>query len=103
MKCDAFTSKGLLIKTSIDASGRWFVVWKSDASVYVRTRKEVLKFVDWPIKTPTGDSLRAWLDQLDAIDRERKGEPALVGDANVEGSFDPLAHDVDNENTRTVI
>jgi hypothetical protein len=26
-----------------------------------------------------------------------------VGDANVEGSFDPLAHDVDNENTRTVI
>jgi hypothetical protein len=43
------------------------------------------------------------LDQLDAIDRERKGEPALVGDANVEGSFDPLAHDVDNENTRTVI
>ena len=91
MKRDAFASKGLRVETSIDASGRWF------------TRKQVLKFAGWPIKTPTGDSLRAWLDQLDAIDRERKGEPALVGDANVEGSFDPLAHDVDNENTRTVI
>jgi hypothetical protein len=103
MKRDAFVSKGLRIETSIDASGRWFTCWKPDVSVYCRTRKDLLKFASWPIKTPTGDSLRAWLDQLDAIDRERKGEPVLVGDANVEGSFDPLAHDVDNENTRTVI
>ena len=79
------------------------MVWKPHASLYVRTRKEVLKFASWPIKTPTGDALRAWLDQMEAIDKERKGGPAIVGDASVEGSFDPLAHDVDNENTRTVI
>jgi hypothetical protein len=74
MKRDAFIAKGLRIETSIDASGRWFTCWKPDVSVYCRTRKDLLK-----------------------------GELALVGDANVEGSFDPLAHDVDNENTRTVI
>ena len=103
-KRDAFATKTLRIETSIDASGRWYVVWKPNVSVYCRTRKEVLKFASWPTKTPTGDSLRAWLDQMEAIDQERKAPTAEpVGDANVEGSWDPQAHDIDNTNTRVII
>ena len=103
-KRDAFVAGGLRIETSRDWNGRWFVVWKPNVSIYCRTRKEVLKFASWPTKTPTGDSLRTWLDQMEAIDKERKAPTAEpVGDANVEGSFDPLAHDIDNTNTRVII
>lgn len=103
MKRDAFQAQGLRIETARDWDGRWFVCWKPHVSVYCRSRKEVLKFASWPIKTPTGDALRGWLDSVDAIDAERKVTVTPVGDANVEGSFDPLAHDPDNENTKMVI
>ena len=102
-KRDAFVAKGLRIETWRDFDGRAFVCWKPDVSIYCRTRKEVLRFAAWPSKTPTGDALRAQLDSWEAMDRERKGVVAEpVGDANVEGSFDPLAHDVDNDNTRMI-
>ena len=103
MKRDAFVAKGLRIETWREFDGRVYICWKPDVSIYCRTRKEVLKFAAWPVKTPTGDALRAQLDSWEAMDAERKGkvtEP--VGDANVEGSFDPLAHDVDNDNTRMI-
>jgi hypothetical protein len=29
-------------------------------------RKAVLKAVRWPVKTTTGDALRAWLDEISA-------------------------------------
>jgi len=106
-KRDAFTAGGLRIETWYDGE-RHFICWKPDVSVYRRTRKEVLQFAAWPIKTPTGDSLRAWLTSLDAMDAERKAPVVQhVGDANVEGSFDPLAHGLDESDpqfqTRTVI
>jgi len=95
-KRDAFVAGGLRIETSRDWDGRWFVCWKPNVSIYCRTRKEVLKFASWPVKTPTGDSLRSWLTSLEEMDAERKSAPAEpVGDANVEGSFDPLAHEED--------
>ncbi len=91
MKRDAFAAKGLRIETSVDWTSRWYVVWKPDVSVYCRTRKEVLKFASWPIKTPTGDSLRAWLDQLEAIDQERVSKKAqpLTGWPLMEGKGAP--------------
>jgi len=93
-KRDAFVANGIRIETARDWTSRWFVCWKPNVSIYCRTRKEVLKFAAWPTKTPTGDALRAWLDSLEAMDAERKGVTAEpVGDANVEGSFDPLAHE----------
>ena len=102
-KRDAFVAKGLRIETWLSFDGRVYTCWKPDVSIYCRTRKEVLKFAAWPVKTPTGDSLRATLDQWEALDREKREKVAEpVGDANVEGSFDPLAHDVDNENTRMI-
>jgi len=96
MKRDAFAAKGLRIETSVDWTSRWYVVWKPDVSVYCRTRKEVLKFASWPIKTPTGDSLRAWLDQLEAIDQERVSKKAqpLTGGPLMEGKAPNLSQEL---------
>jgi hypothetical protein len=69
-KRDAFTAGGLRIETWFDGE-RHFICWKPDVSVYRRTRKEVLKFAAWPAKTPTGDSLRAWLTSLEDMDEKR--------------------------------
>jgi hypothetical protein len=96
MKRDAFAAKGLRIETSVDWTSRWYVVWKPDVSVYCRTRKEVLKFASWPTKTPTGDSLRAWLDQMEAIDQERVSKKAqpLTGGPLMEGKAPNLSQEV---------
>ena len=96
MKRDAFAAKGLRIETSVDWTSRWYVVWKPDVSIYCRTRKEVLKFASWPIKTPTGDSLRAWLDQLEAIDQERVSKKAqpLTGGPLMEGKAPNLSQEL---------
>jgi hypothetical protein len=102
-KRDAFVAKGLRIETWRSFDGRVYTCWKPDVSLYCTTRKEVLKFAAWPAKTPTGDALRAQLNSWEQQDLERAGKVAEpVGDANVEGSFDPLAHDVDNDNTRMI-
>jgi len=103
MKRESFTAGGIRIETWTDYNGRHFTAWKPHVSVYCQTRKDLLRFAAWPTKTPTGDSLRSWLDSLQAADEARHGpvsEP--LGDANVEGSFDPLAHDVDNDNTKMI-
>lgn len=85
MKRDAFVAKGLRIETWRDFGGRCYVCWRPDISILCRTRKEVLKFAAWPVKTPTGDSLRAALDQWEAIDQEKRAvEP--IGDANLTSS-----------------
>jgi len=71
VKRDAFVANGIRIETARDWTSRWFVCWKPNVSIYCRTRKEVLKFAAWPVKTPTGDSLRSWLDGLEQMDAER--------------------------------
>lgn len=105
MKREVFEAGGLRIETARDWNGRWFVCWKPNVSVLCRGRRSVLQFAAWPVKTPTGDRLREWLSEVEARDAARKEQAVekSVGDAHVEGSFDPLAHDVDNANTRTVI
>lgn len=102
-KRDAFVAKGLRIESWRDFDGRVYCCWKPNVSIYCRTRKEVIRFAAWPMKTPTGDALRAQLDSWETMDREKKGAiEAPVPHTSVEGSFDPLAHDVDNENTRMI-
>ena len=81
MKRDAFVAGGLRIETSIDATGRYFICWRPDVSVYCRTRQEVLRFYRWPVKTPTGDSLRSWLDGLGVEDADvAEASPGEVED-----------------------
>ena len=95
MKRDAFNAAGgLRIETSRDWNGRWFTCWKPNVSIYCRTRRDVLKFASWPIKTPTGDSLRAWLDQLASIDaaKQKPSPKEGLSDELLATGFGPEAH-----------
>ena len=73
--------------------------------MFFTDQKELRRFLQLPIKTPSRDALNSWLASLDEMDKE-KAAPQMVGDANVDGSFDPLAHldeSDPNYQTRTVI
>ena len=44
-----------------------FLIYTPGCSQIALTRKQVLKAARWPAKTPTGDALRQWLDEIEAI------------------------------------
>jgi len=112
MKRETFEAKGLRVETWRDYNGRHFICWKPLTSVYISGRKELLRFIAWPPKTPTGDSLRSWLDSLQATDAEREArshdpqaELPSTGDLLATG-FGPECHlDEGDPNfqTKTVI
>ena len=59
-----------------------FLIYTPGCSQIALTRKQVLKAARWPAKTETGDRLRAWLDEIEAIafssaseQASDKGEP----------------------------
>jgi hypothetical protein len=96
------------VETGRDYNGRYFIAYSSGASVFVRDVKELRRFLSIAKGLPMRESLDSWLSGLADMDAKRKGDvPAPVGDANVEGSFDPLAHGLDESdpqfNTKTVI
>jgi hypothetical protein len=89
-------SQHQVIETYRDWSGRVYIAYSGGASVFIRDRKELVRFLKIPKSIPMRASLDSWLDSLAAADAERKGATAEpVGDANVPGSFDPLAHEED--------
>jgi len=97
-------SQRQFIETGRDWSGRFFIAYSSGASVFIRDIRELRKFLKIPKSIPMRASLDSWLESLADMDAQRKEKVAEpVGDANVEGSFDPLAHDVDNSNTKMII
>jgi hypothetical protein len=104
LKREGFETRGLRIETSRDCNGRFYLAYRPHVSQFFRDRKALTRWLGYPTQTPTRASLMSWLDSLEAADAQRKGAPeeAPVGDANVEGSFDPLAHDVDNSNTKMI-
>ena len=83
------------IETGLDWNGRYFVAYSSGASVFIRDRKELVRWLKVPKSIPTRASLESWLDSLDAYDATKKEAKAPVPHAQVEGSFDPLAHEED--------
>ena len=60
-------------------------------------RKALLTHIKWPVKTPTGDELREWLDELEAE------EPAPVAELDLvrlqKEGFGPEAHSDDQDPT----
>jgi hypothetical protein len=104
MKRDSLhLSPTMSIETGLDWNGRYYIAYSSGASIYIRGAAELRRFLKIPKGIPMRESLESWLASLADQDAKRKGAvEAPVGDANVEGSFDPLAHDVDNDNTRMV-
>ena len=90
------------VETSRDFNGRFFVAYSSGASVFVRDPKELRRFLNITKAIPMRQALDSWLaslaDQDAAKDAPVQEHP---GDANVEGSFDPLAHQDDDPTAQT--
>ena len=105
------------IETSRDLSGRYFICYSSNASVFIRDLKELRRFMKIPKGIAMRDSLDTWLASLADMDQERVSKKALplTSPEPIQGSapnlspellatgWGPEVHDVDNENTRTVI
>jgi hypothetical protein len=106
MKQDTFTVPGLRITRQYDRwNGALFLAWKPNVSMCFRDRKELLKFCSWPPKTPTGDALREWLNSFE-VNETQADEPqpqSSLSDELLATGFGPECHDVDNDNTRTII
>ena len=108
MKADTFTAPGLLVVRQWDRwNGALFIAWKPNVSMAFRERKQLLKFVAWPVKTPTGDRFREWLNSFEQQQPEPAPEPAPALSAEVLATgFGPECHldETDpNYQTRTVI
>lgn len=107
---DTFRAPGLLVTRQWDRwNGALFIAWKPSVSMAFRERKELLKFVGWPPKTPTGDRFREWLNGFDnpLVDAVAEGvEICSNTAAYLETGFGPECHldETDpNHQTRTVI
>ena len=50
----------------------YYIVWNKQSSRVFTDRKAILKHIKWPIKTPTGDAIREWLDQFDDPETNQK-------------------------------
>lgn len=63
MKSERFVAGQLWIERTKQREGPPYVYtcWSGKTSKLFTDRKALLKFVKWPPKTPTGDSLRQWL------------------------------------------
>jgi hypothetical protein len=109
MKRDALRlSQQQFIETGRDWNGRYFIAYSGGTSVFIREIAELRRFLSLPKGLPMRESLESWLSSLADMDAKRRGDvPAPLGDAQVEGSFDPLAHGLDESdpqfNTKTVI
>jgi hypothetical protein len=72
VKREVFESRGLRIETSRDWSGRFYIAWRPNVSMFFRDRKALTKWAGYPPKTATRDSLFSWLDSLEAADAVRE-------------------------------
>lgn len=109
MKADTFKAPGLMVVRQWDRwNGALFIAWKPSVSMVFRERKQLLKFVSWPAKTPTGDQFREWLKSFDVNETlVDDPQPSLVlTDELLATGFGPECHldETDpNYQTKTVI
>lgn len=103
-----FSGPTIRVESTRDHNGRTFTAWKPHASRWFDNRKDLLRWLSWPPKTPTGDALRAWLNDLEAQDAQRSPAPQPDGLSPevIATGFGPEAHldpSDPNYETRTVI
>jgi len=109
MKPTTFSRPSVWISTYRDWNGRHYCAWRPDVSRGFDSTKELLRWLGWPAKTPTGDEIRAWLNELEATDAKREEERTSAAGAapvDIAGGFGPECHlDESDPNfqTRTVI
>ena len=87
---------GMTIETGPDWRSRYWIGYRKGCSMFFRDVKTLRKWLGLPPGTTSRQAFDSWVASIEAMDAERKGAKAEpVGDANVEGSFDPLAHGQD--------
>lgn len=99
MASECFDRKGVWVNTDRDWNGRYYVAWQPNKSAIFRNSKELLLWLKWPPKTPTGDALREWIQRLEADDEANRKRPRPVTPppSNAIDDSDP------NNNTKTII
>lgn len=98
MPPDVFLAKGLRVERRHDRwNGVSYLAWRPHVSMLFTDRKELLRFIAWPPKTPTGDALRSWLNGPTA-----KPEPSPEAPPAEASGFGPDPDDP-THNTRTII
>jgi hypothetical protein len=106
MKADTFTAPGLLVTRQWDRwNGPLFIAWKPSVSMAFRERKALLKFVAWPVKTPTGDRFREWLASFEQQAPEPAPDASELSPDVMATGFGPECHldETDpNYNTRAI-
>lgn len=98
------------VETYLDFDGRVFIAYSSGASIFVRDKKELRKFLGLAPKTPSREALDSWLVSLDAIDDERQNRKQQkttgLAEEVLQTGFGPECHldeSDPNHQTRTVI
>jgi hypothetical protein len=71
-RVESFTRPTMRVDSQRDHNGRFYIAWKPDVSMWFNERKALLRWLNWPAKTPTGDALRAWLNELESSDQEHQ-------------------------------
>lgn len=99
MASECFERRGVWVNTDRDWNGRYYVAWQPEKSAIFRDSKELLRWLKWPPKTPTGDALREWIKRLETDDEANRKRPRPVT------PLPPTALDDSdpNHNTRTII
>jgi hypothetical protein len=93
---DTFTAGGLRVERRHDRwNGTSYMAWRPHVSMLFTDPKELLRFIAWPAKTPTGEALREWL-------KVKPAQPAPEAPTSDASGFGPDPEDP-NYQTRTVI
>lgn len=62
---ESLVAPGIRLEWEYDRWNGWRVTaWRPHVSMVFNDRKALMKFINWPPKTPTGDLIRGWLDGL---------------------------------------
>ena len=95
MPPDVFLARGLRIERRHDRwNGTSYLAWRPHVSRLFTDPKELLRFIAWPPKTPTGDALRSWLNATP--------EPGPTQPEPEASGFGPDPDDP-THNTRTIL
>lgn len=99
MKPARFTQGGLWIEYQ---RGGHFLAYSRGSSLFLSSRKELLRWASWPAGTPTRQALDEWLAEL-PVKASDPDEAELAGRIKAEG-FGPESHDQDpTANVKTII
>ena len=98
MAPDTFLARGLRIERRHDRwNGVSYMAWRPHVSMLFTDPQELLTFVGWPRKTPTGEALREWLNGPSAEPQPPPEAPPAEASGFGPDPDDPTA------NTRTII